>query len=219
MNPEPSAGEGKYIALIGDIVRSRQLTPDARAHLQRDLEELMDVLNTRFKDALASRFTVTLGDEFQALMAKAEVVPDVLQILESALRPIPVRVGVGYGTLTTPIKPNSIGMDGPAFHNARDAISRARKLKMLGGVFAGFGESHDKILNGYARILWYHRSRWSELQLEVTNQLREGRSQTEIAHTLGVTRQAIHARVTAAGWDSYQAATYGWVAALSLVNT
>ncbi|MBV9110174.1 MAG: hypothetical protein JO306_12255 [Gemmatimonadetes bacterium] len=205
------------MAFIGDVVRSRDLARSERSKLQSALELLMDRLNERFAHAIAARFTVTLGDEFQGLLSSPDPIPDVLHLVEHTLDPVRVRAGIGLGSLATPLKPTAIGMDGPAFHSARYAIDTARKSKLLGGVFAGFSDTHDEILNGYARILWYHRSQWSPGQREVAARLWEGKSQTEVAQELGVSRQAVHARVTGAGWDAFRAATTGWRAALSLV--
>ncbi len=57
--PRPS------IAVIGDIVASRRVGQAQRSLVQRQLEGLVTTLNARYRRAIAARFLVTLGDEFQ----------------------------------------------------------------------------------------------------------------------------------------------------------
>lgn len=41
------------------------------------------------------------------------------------IHPIQLRFGLGFGPLNTSIKENALGMDGPAFYSAREAIKTA----------------------------------------------------------------------------------------------
>lgn len=56
-----------YIALIGDIIESKKIQD--RAQVQQQLLRLMKELNWQYQDYLISPFTVTTGDEFQALFS------------------------------------------------------------------------------------------------------------------------------------------------------
>jgi SatD family (SatD) len=197
------------IALIGDIVASRQLDPRQRTALQRRLEQLLDAMNRQYRDALAAKFLLTLGDEFQGVLTRGDVVPDIVWQLETGLRQIDVRIAIGLGTLNPPFKDVALGMDGPAFHQAREAIELSRKRRLKGGVFAGFGDD-DPVLNGFARILRYVREGFTERQLDTAALLRGGIRQTEVADRLGVTRQMVNVRVKGSGWDAYAEAEHGW---------
>ena len=55
-----------YIALIGDIISSKNIKD--RAEAQVKLLNLMKIINKKYKEYLVSPFTVTTGDEFQALL-------------------------------------------------------------------------------------------------------------------------------------------------------
>src|SRR5713226_7817128 len=151
------------VALIADVVRSRKIQADDRAVLQETLHSATTVLNRRYRQTLLSRFAVTTGDEFQALFSTATPLPDVIWELEQRL-PVRVRLGIGLGTLTTKLQRDAIGMDGPAWHNARDAIVDAKTHHRLGGVFKGFGDRPDVVLNGFARLLYDFRTRLTEKQ-------------------------------------------------------
>ena len=55
-----------YLALIADVIDSKIV--QERFDLQKHLEKTLQKINELFKDCLASAFTLTLGDEFQALL-------------------------------------------------------------------------------------------------------------------------------------------------------
>lgn len=203
------------IGLIGDLVESRALKRGARTDVQRALEHLMAKLNDDLADALLSPFTITLGDEFQALLAKPSVLPVVLWAIEDAIPEVRIRTGIGYGTLSTPLKLEAaIGMDGPVFHAAREAVSRARSQQWLGGVFLGFGTWENRVLNGFARMLWTSRNQWTKGQREVTRRLRDGAHPRAIGEELGISTPAVYNRVRGAAWQAYEAASDGWRAML-----
>lgn len=199
----------RYIAVIADMVRSRDLPPARRRVLQKHFSALMAHLNRTFRSATAARFVITLGDEFQGLLNSPAVIPDLLWHLEEDFHQRELRVGIGLGTLDTPIQQYAINIDGPALHNAREAIEHAKKSHLLGGVFHGFSDL-DPILNGIARLLWFHRSRWTASQRKIAGLLREGVSQTEAAKKLGITRQVVSKQVLAAGCVEYMNAENAW---------
>lgn len=110
-----------YIGIIGDLITSRTIAD--RGAAQEQLQAALDGVNERFQAHLASRFTITLGDEFQGLLLPGAPVFLMLDLIESALHPHPCRFGIGLGNMLTPIRPDlSIGADGPAFWHAREAI-------------------------------------------------------------------------------------------------
>ena len=67
-----------YLALIADVIDSKIV--QERFDLQKQLEKTLQKINELFKDCLASAFTLTLGDEFQALL---KVEAPVFQIIDT----------------------------------------------------------------------------------------------------------------------------------------
>ncbi len=120
---------------------------------------------------------------------------------------------MGFGALHTPIQKEAINVDGPALHFARAAIQTAHEKRCYGGVFMGFDEL-DPVMNGIARILWFHRSRLTKTQLRIAVLLRQGQSQSEAAEELGISRQAISKQVVSMGWWPYAEAEEAWRALL-----
>ncbi len=207
-------------AVIGDVVASRALRQQTRRELQSAMERLMFSLNERFERNVLSRFTITLGDEFQGLLAQPEALPKIIWIIEEALPGVEVRLGVGFGELATPLKSQvAIGMDGPVFHAARQAVADAKANQRLGGVFLGFGSWQDRVLNGFARMLWTTRDEWTPRQREVSSRLRDGVHPTALANELGVTPSAVYNRMRTANWSVYEAAADGWNAILEQFDT
>ena len=201
------------IALIGDMVQSRALSANDRAKAQREFAGLVKLLNQRFRKSTASKFVVTIGDEFQGLLHTAEVIPELIWTVEADYAARQIRMGVGAGVLHTPIQASALNIDGPVLHEARAAITFARDKRMLGGVFKGFGEQ-DAVLTGYAQVLRFMRSNWTDRQREVVGLLREGLTQVEIAERLGVSKQAVSDHAVAAGGDAYRLGETGWRQAL-----
>ena len=197
------------IALIADIVGSRRLDQRERSALQGRLEKLLDTINREYRDSIGADFLITLGDEFQGVIVSAAVIPSVIWDIEAELRGIDIRIALGFGELNPPFKRIALGMDGPAFHRAREALELWPKRRNRGGVFLGFGDA-DPALNGFARVLRYVRERLTDRQFSTLSLLRKGRRQAEVAKRLGVSRQMISLRVRGAGLEAYTEAEDGW---------
>jgi DNA-binding CsgD family transcriptional regulator len=195
--------EGPVIALIGDLAASRLFRDDDRADLQRELEHLIEVLNRQYAQAFLSRFTVTIGDEFQGLLHDAPVIADLAWDLDRIIKQTRIRLGLGRGPVYTPIRDTAVGMDGPAFHAARRAISLAKERSIFGGVYLGFGEDADTILTGLASLLAAIRHDHTAQQSDVVELLRQGLSQAAIAQKLGIRAQTVNRHVKAAKWQLY----------------
>jgi len=203
------------IALIADMVKSRDVPRVQRPGVQQSFSEFVATLNHKYKHALVARFVVTLGDEFQGLLSDALVLPDLLWDMHYKFDMRQLRVGIGFGTIDTPIGKDAINVDGPALHHARNAIDIAKKEKLLGGVFDGFGATYDPAFNGFARLLQHHRARLKPQQRKVIALLRQSLTQTAIADELGITRQAVSLYAAAAGWQAYREGEAGWRALLA----
>jgi SatD family (SatD) len=207
--------EQPCIAFIADMVNSRDLSRAQRSEAQLSFSSFIASLNRKYRKAILARFVVTLGDEFQGLLSDAGIIPDLLWDMQYGFQLRALRVGVGFGTIDTPISRNAINIDGPALHFAREAIEMAKKDKLMGGVFVGFGQKYDLAFNGFARLLHYHRSRLKRQQRRVIELLRQSLTQTAIAEKMGVSRQAVSLYAAAAGWEAYREGEDGWRALLA----
>lgn len=193
-------------AIIGDIITSRELPPGRRAETQRELEGYLGWVNRHYKDAIAAQFLVTLGDEFQGLLRDPAVIPDIVQDARERLGAergdVRLRIAVGWGALTTPLKKVALGTDGPAWHHARAVMDGWRLAKRDGVAFQGFAE--DTVLNALSGLLTRQWNALEATQRKTITALRHHEGlRKEAAAELGVTPQALSNRAASAGEREY----------------
>ena len=177
----------RYIAVIGDVKRSRHA--EDRWGLQKTLERALVCVNETLRDELAARFVVTLGDEFQGLLKSPVTIMRVLNALEARLDGTPMRYGVGRGTLMTDLREHAIGMDGPCFQMAREAVVAGKGADRWATV-SGFG-GDDEVLNGLLWLVGAVRGRWTSVQRETVEQVRAAHTQRKAAAMLGVNESSV----------------------------
>lgn len=188
MSESPSRGEPRYLAVIGDIRGSRRLKD--RAAVQARLEEALAEINREFAADLAADFVVTLGDEFQGLLREPHRLLPLLGYLETSLVEVGLRYGIGWGPLATPLRRQALGMDGPCFHRAREALSEAKHLKGWAAI-KGFGIERDRVLGGLLALIGAVRGNWTRTQTETVGWMRRLGSQKQVAATRGVTKSTV----------------------------
>lgn len=184
-----------YIALIGDIVASKQLPDSQRAEIQAALAQSLKALNrSRKRLGIASNFTITLGDEFQALFATADSLWHCLFRIERDLFPTNLRFALGYGDIVTPInQKTALGMDGPAFHRARDGIDALRARDDRYGVFGL--EPEPAYLNDALTLISRQRQTWKRARIETFVDTLAGEKPATIAKRLKLSPQAVYKNI------------------------
>ena len=201
-----------YIALIGDLVASRETAASDRRQIQARLTDHFAAIAMDARPGIAARPLVTLGDEFQALFrADPAGVIEVMELMPTVVelaRPAVVRFGVGLGELTTELQPQALGIDGPCFHHARAALIRARDKDFLCQLATG-AESPDQVWGALASYALRARSNWTEPQREAITLYEQLGAWNKVADALNVTRGAVSLRQRAAGWSAYR---HAWTA-------
>jgi len=193
----------EFVAVKMDMRSSRRIRD--REQAQERFLQVMDALNREFAASIQARFIVTHGDEAQGML-RPETAPDALAAMERAIEgvfPVRLRFGIGMGTLSTPLQPAAIGMDGEAWHAASRALSLARSRRKH-VVFSGFGEQTDEQLCALANLLLHLRNGWSPEQRRAIELVDAGMMQSAAAAALGVSESAISQRLTSAGWHFYR---------------
>ena len=192
-----------YLALIADVIDSKMV--QERFNLQKQLEKTLRKMNELFGDYLASCFTLTLGDEFQALLKVDAPVFQIIDSLRSELSPTQLRFGIGLGEIATAIDPlQSIGADGPAYWNARAAINLVHQKNDYGNTqiyFSSGDDSKDLLMNALIASGEAIRSGWRGSQEEILLDLlkrsvySETFSQQELAQSLAIQPSALSKRL------------------------
>ena len=192
-----------YLALIADVIDSKIV--QERFDLQKQLEKTLQTMNELFGEFLASSFTLTLGDEFQALLKVDAPVFQMIDTLRSLLTPTQLRFGIGLGEIVTDIDPlQSIGADGPAYWNARAAINLVHQKNDYGNTQIYFScgkEKQDFFVNALIASGEAIRSDWRGSQEEILLDLlkrcvySENFSQQDLAQSLEINPSALSKRL------------------------
>ena len=179
-----------YYAVIGDVAASRTLPSPVRARLQRDLHTALQAWNRRWRRALAARFAITLGDEFQCLLADPAPFWEIANTVRAELGAVDWVIACGRGTVVTRLTRgiSAPEVDGPCFHAARAALDAAKRRRLL-LAFQGFGPS-DALLQAFASYYSALYWSWTPRQRHTARLLRAG-SPAAAARALGVDRSAV----------------------------
>lgn len=191
-----------YLALIGDIVESRKIKE--RENVQRQLQHILDGINCRYCDYIVSKFVITVGDELQGLLLPQAPVYRIISTILEKLYPVKLRFGLGFGFLSTGIinKEMAIGMDGPAFYLAREAVNRAHRCKGYAIAFRSdvIPSSDEADINTYLGLLAVIRNLWNNKFLQIVEFLRMDLKQVEIANKMQVSQPYISELIKQAHW-------------------
>ncbi|QDR79933.1 SatD family protein [Sporomusa termitida] len=184
-----------YCAIIGDMVRSRQITD--RQFVQRQFLAMAAEASRLYAPAIESPFTVTIGDEFQVLLKTIDSAPQIVEHVVQTMKPVELVFGLGIGTIHTDINPRlAIGMDGPAFHLAREALTQAKKKKPK-IVYRSDAAAIDMV-NSLNCFIETCEERRTKRQQAVLQYLQQGYTQAAIAGQLGIRQQSVHDIINAA---------------------
>lgn len=216
------------IAVIGDIIKSKSILD--RQKTQQELQSVLLQINQRHQVSLASRFTITLGDEFQGLFKDSKGLLHILDEISFALRPIRLRFGIGVGTLTTELDPTtSIGADGPVYWKAREAIDYVHKNNDYGraNIHLGVQEPDDTVslINQILKLTALQVSGWRDSQTEVYKIILEEEimdpeeiNHQRIAKKLGILPSSLTRRFESSGIKRYMSACREVELALERIN-
>ncbi len=191
-----------YTIIIADLVASRRLA--GRAQFQRRLKTVLQGVNAQAGRALASPYTLTLGDEFQAVYRDATSVFADIMSIQAQIAPVQARFAVAAGPLATNVNPaQAIGMDGPAFHRARALLEQLKREKRLFGVQTT--DTPDWTLPGGAlAVLSGITEGWLPKRFEVFAGLLSGLSGPELAKKTDITVRAVNKNIRAADLDEWK---------------
>lgn len=204
----------KYVAIIGDIKKSKKL--NERNEAQRKLKTILEQVNIIYGEELESTFLVTLGDEFQGLLKTSKHILDIIKFIQRNMYPVSIRFGVGIGEISTDIDPGgAIGSDGPAYYAARVMIEDIRKKEekyktQAGDIqFSFYGENPFEIeeINTLLALLALIENKWKDEQrITILDMLENGGSQKECATRLNTTQSTVARRLSRGNYYLYEKA-------------
>lgn len=181
----------KVIGLIADIVASRDI-PD-RGEFQTNLGKILNQVSSSAGSMLISPYTITLGDEFQAMYRGAGRLFRDLAVILLATYPTKIRFALSHDALLTEINPNAaIGMDGPAFGNARKLLTSMKSVNRTMIQIARRGSRTPDLVNASLRVLSNDIDGWNRTAVGCLRCLLDGRSVDEMVELLAVKIRTIY---------------------------
>ena len=203
-----------YIAIIGDIKGSKAIKN--RKEVQENLAMVLNEINDHYSDEIASRFMITLGDEFQGLLLNGTSVMKIISRIEGRLDPVKLRFGIGVGEITTKINPYmAIGADGPGYHKARAAIEylKENEKRKQSGVsdirleLEGENQEPQIFINTIFGLMAALKASWTNRQREIIQDMLEHRNnQTETAKRLNIKQPTVSKVLVTGNYYAYEEA-------------
>lgn len=215
-----------YVAMIGDIKKSRKIKN--RAEVQMKLNKILNEINDKYDKDIASKFIITLGDEFQGLLQNGENTMQIISEIERKIYPVKLRFGVGVGEITTDInKDMAIGADGPGYYKAREAIEYLKeneKRKQCNTADIRFevdGENQATTLmiNTILSLMTAIKESWSDRQREIIWHMMEyDDTQAKAAERLNIKQPAVQKSLANGKYYAYKEALYSIGKALTEIR-
>lgn len=202
----------KYIAIIGDIKGSKEVIE--RKEVQQRLNKVLEQVNIKYKGDLASKFIITLGDEFQGLLKSSDYILEIIKCIQRNMYPVAIRFGVGIGEISTDINPEAaIGSDGPAYYAARAMIEDLRKkeekykTQAADIQFCIYGENPFEIeqINILLALIALIENKWKAMQrITIWDMIENGGSQKECAIRLKTSQSTVARRLVRGDYYLYE---------------
>jgi hypothetical protein len=188
----------QYVAVLADAVGSRRLAAPARQALQQQLRAALTTANRKWRKTISARFAITLGDQLEGLLTLEAPLWDIVHYLRAELVGDWI-IACGRGPLSTAPGPSVIELDGPCFHEAREALERAKQQRLV----LAFG-GYDAVANAfgayYSALYWT----WTSRQRQAAALLRT-MEPAAVAERLGVDRSAISHLTRRISWRQVEA--------------
>ena len=127
--------------IIADVVGSGR-TRGLRSALSTRLR-LVNASHLRDK-RIRLPYAVTAGDEFQTVAADLRHIPDLLFELRRRMRPLHLRIGIGIGRISGPLRAPVNQLAGQAFEFARLAIGETKQGPLHSAKITRFHSEHKQ---------------------------------------------------------------------------
>lgn len=134
--------------MVADV-KGSSVRPDVHSILDERLPRLAKVHVA--EKLISLPYAVTAGDEFQTITSTLDEIPRLIFDLRRKLRPLILRIGIGFGDVSERVRPPVNEMGGEAFQLARRALeslkgNRLHKFEVL-TAFRSRNEAFDCTVN------------------------------------------------------------------------
>ncbi len=204
--------EERHCVLTGDLIGSSRAKPQDIEHAFKTLEQGFTYFERWWQRDEKARFTRFRGDGWHGLLTDPQRALRATVFLLASLRasgnPLRTRISIGIGTVL------SIGTNGLADARGDAFLFSGRALDEMarGRVIAATGDGITPLHQVIVQLIGERSLRWSREQAEAVAHAYDSTvfRQSEIADRLGITVQAVNARLTSAGFQAIKDATEIW---------
>lgn len=201
-----------FVAIIGDMKDSRHL--ENRKEVQTHLQKILNQVNKKYEKDIASRFLITLGDEFQGLLYTGKDVLRIISEIRIQLYPVCLRFGIGFGKITTDIHAEmALGADGPGYYRAREAVEqlkeREKRNRPVPSDICLKMDEKDRgtevMLNTIFNLIYVVEKGWTIRQREIIWDMflyEDGQQNT--ARRLNISQPTVQKALAAGGYYTYE---------------
>ena len=204
----------RYTVIIGDMIDSKKIKD--RKKVQVKFKQVLKQINEKYVADIASKFTITLGDEFQGLLKSRSNIINIIVEIEMAMAPIRFRFGIGIGDISTEINfEYSSEIDGTAYHKARAMVEAleendnqysSKQANIMISSQEQTGEIDD-LMNSVLSVCSALKSRWTPRQMQIIQTYLESEAnQYKTADKLGIGQSSVSKALSSANFYTYQAA-------------
>mgnify|MGYP001625382589 FL=1 len=201
-----------FVAIIGDMKDSRHL--ENRKEVQTHLQKILNQVNKKYEKDIASRFLITLGDEFQGLLYTGKDVLRSISEIRIQLDPVCLRFGIGFGKITTDIRAEmALGADGPGYYRAREAVEqlkeREKRNRPVPSDICLKMDEKDRgtevMLNTIFNLIYVVEKGWTIRQREIIwDMLLYEDGQQNTARRLNISQPTVQKALAAGGYYTYE---------------
>lgn len=212
ISPQPNGKErAMYCAIIGDMIRSKELEPAAREAATAAIKDTLNYINTKYMDTIFASFGLVKGDAFEGVLFSQEQAPKIIQeIVKSLYRAnkTKVRISVARDTLTV-VSSDSNEADGPAFHTAAQKMEDLKKSKSEHWLQIAFSTNTtaQPVIDSVTRLLAALTEDWTDRQRETVWAMEEhSEMQNLVSKKLNVSPSVVNKHLKAAHYETYRQA-------------
>ncbi|NLZ44379.1 MAG: hypothetical protein GX894_05935 [Clostridia bacterium] len=196
-----------YTVITADVIDSRRQAIK--------VEEKKSAIAAIAYPGLLTPFTISRGDEIQAVLEGVVLPLDLVRRLRYLCRPLALRIGIGIGRITSGLgSKTSWEMNGPAFFRSRRALEEVKKERRAFTSLQTGDPEFDRLAGALLLLIDTIISRWTGAQWEAVMIYEEKGVYQKAAEVLGIAYQNVEKRCRAARWWAVQKAESALAAAV-----
>ena len=179
--------------IIGDVVGSKSVAD--RVALKDRITDGVELVNEALSNRLTAPFTTLKGvDEIGGVLTDLRGSYQAIRVLTEVVHPVEVRFAITWGVIDIAEEGGDITeMDGPAFHNADDALARLRDRDRYVAIVVDQLEQEwlVRLVSNQFELLLMSKHELTERQMEILRAYRDVRTLKPVANEFDVSVQSI----------------------------